>query len=296
MPVPLAYFAVVLIWSTTPLGIVWSSTSVSPTLAVFLRMLIALILGLSILLLSRSIRFPWHKEALKLYSYSSIGIVGGMLLSYFAAGYITSGMMSLMFGLAPIFSGLLAQYVLGEPPFSFMRKIALMLCFIGLGIVCLDNISVNSDSLIGLTLILVAVIFFSLSGVLVKSVQITIHPLATTMGALSLSTPAFFLIWLVFDGQLNIAQWQSKSVWAIIYLGVFGSLLGFLAYFHILQKLSASTVALITLLTPVIAMSLGAWLNNETITLKLIVGATLIMTGLATYQFGEKWRLKKRLN
>ncbi|OUL59504.1 DMT family transporter [Pseudoalteromonas ulvae] len=296
MPVPLAYFAVVLIWSTTPLGIVWSSASVSPTLAVFLRMLIALILGLSILLLSRSIRFPWHKEALKLYSYSSIGIVGGMLLSYFAAGYITSGMMSLMFGLAPIFSGLLAQYVLGEPPFSFMRKIALMLCFIGLGIVCLDNISVNSDSLIGLTLILVAVIFFSLSGVLVKSVQITIHPLATTMGALSLSTPAFFLIWLVFDGQLNIAQWQSKSVWAIIYLGVFGSLLGFLAYFHILQKLSASTVALITLLTPVIAMSLGAWLNNETITLKLIVGATLIMTGLATYQFGEKWRLKKRLN
>ncbi|MBE0362536.1 hypothetical protein PULV_a0044 [Pseudoalteromonas ulvae UL12] len=296
MPVPLAYFAVVLIWSTTPLGIVWSSTSVSPTLAVFLRMLIALILGLSILLLSRSIRFPWHKEALKLYSYSSIGIVGGMLLSYFAAGYITSGMMSLMFGLAPIFSGLLAQYVLGEPPFSFMRKIALMLCFIGLGIVCLDNISVNSDSLIGLTLILVAVIFFSLSGVLVKSVQITIHPLATTMGALSLSTPAFFLIWLVFDGQLNIAQWQSKSVWAIIYLGVFGSLLGFLAYFHILQKLSASTVALITLLTPVIAMSLGAWLNNETITLKLIVGATLIMTGLATYQFGEKWRLKKFLN
>ena len=296
MPVPLAYFAVVLIWSTTPLGIVWSSASVSPTLAVFLRMLIALILGLSILLLSRSIRFPWHKEALKLYRYSSIGIVGGMLLSYFAAGYITSGMMSLMFGLAPIFSGLLAQYVLGEPPFSFMRKIALMLCFIGLGIVCLDNIAVNSDSLIGLTLILVAVIFFSLSGVLVKSVQITIHPLATTMGALSLSTPAFFLIWLVFDGQLNIAQWQSKSVWAIIYLGVFGSLLGFLAYFHILQKLSASTVALITLLTPVIAMSLGAWLNNETITLKLIVGATLIMTGLATYQFGEKWRLKKRLN
>ena len=295
MPVPLAYLAVVLIWSTTPLGIVWSSASVSPTLAVFLRMLIALILGLSILLLSQ-IRFPWHKEALKLYSYSSIGIVGGMLLSYFAAGYITSGMMSLMFGLAPIFSGLLAQSILKEPPFSYMRKIALVLCFIGLGIVCMDNIAVNSHSLIGLALIIVAVIFFSLSGVLVKSVQITIHPMATTIGALSLSTPAFFLIWFLFDGQLNISQWQAKSVWAIIYLGVFGSLLGFLAYFHILQKLSASTVALITLLTPVIAMSLGAWLNNETITLKLVFGASLIMAGLATYQFGEKWRLKKSLN
>jgi len=37
MPVSAAYLAVILIWSTTPLGIVWSSESVSPTLAVLLR-------------------------------------------------------------------------------------------------------------------------------------------------------------------------------------------------------------------------------------------------------------------
>ena len=41
MSVIIAYLIVVLIWSTTPLGIVWSSESVSPTLAVTSRMLIA---------------------------------------------------------------------------------------------------------------------------------------------------------------------------------------------------------------------------------------------------------------
>lgn len=288
MPVPLAYLAVVLIWSTTPLGIVWSSSSVSPTLAVLLRMLIALVLGACIIMLT-NIKLPWHRQARKLYCSSSIGIVGGMLLSYLAARYISSGMMSLMFGLAPIFSGVLAQRFLAEPKFSGIKKLALALCFIGLAIVCSDHIKLHEKSWIGLLLILTAVIFFSLSAVMVKSISLTIHPMATTVGALSVSTPIFFLVWLMFDGQLTIEDWQAKSIWAIIYLGIFGSLIGFLAYFHILQKLAASTVALITLLTPVIAMTLGAWLNNETITLKLIIGASCIMTGLAIYQFGDKW-------
>ncbi|ATC94064.1 DMT family transporter [Pseudoalteromonas tunicata] len=288
MPVPLAYLAVVLIWSTTPLGIVWSSSSVSPTLAVLLRMLIALVLGAIIILLTK-INLPWHRQARKLYYSSSIGIVGGMLLSYLAARYISSGMMSLMFGLTPIFSGLLAQKFLAEPKFSGIKKLALALCFVGLAIVCSDHIKLHQDSWIGLLLILTAVMFFSLSAVMVKSISLTIHPMATTVGALSVSTPIFLLAWWLFDGQLNVEHWQVKSIWAIIYLGIFGSLIGFLAYFHILQKLAASTVALITLLTPVLAMTLGAWLNNETITLKLIIGASCIMTGLAIYQFGDKW-------
>ena len=45
MSLAAAYLAVILIWSTTPLGIVWSSESVSPSLALLLRMVIALVLG-----------------------------------------------------------------------------------------------------------------------------------------------------------------------------------------------------------------------------------------------------------
>ena len=56
-----------------------------------------------------AIRVPWHRRALFLYGYSSIGIFGGMLLSYMAAKTVPSGLISLMFGLAPILSGLLAQ-------------------------------------------------------------------------------------------------------------------------------------------------------------------------------------------
>ncbi|GIU44511.1 DMT family transporter [Shewanella algidipiscicola] len=291
--VPLSFLAVVLIWSTTPLGIVWSSESVHPTMAVLLRMLIALVLGLLVIMMTK-IRLPWNRVAFKLYGFSAIGIVGGMLLSYFAARYLPSGTMSLIFGLSPLISGLLAQKLLNEPKFGPMRILALLLAFTGLGVVCSAKLALGSDSWIGLSLILCAVLLFSLSGVLIKTVHIAIHPIASTVGALLFSTPLFALAWLLFDASLPIDTWSVRSMAAIAYLGVFGSLIGFVAYFYILQHLNASTVALVTLITPVFAMALGAQLNGEAITEALVIGAGLVLGGLGLYQFGD--RLRRRLS
>ncbi len=298
MPVSVAYLAVVLIWSTTPLGIVFSSESISPTLAVLMRMVIALVLGFTIIIFMR-IKLPWHKQALRLYSYSSIGIVGGMLLSYFAARTVSSGMMSLLFGLSPILSGLFAQKILGEAKFSHVKKMALFIALSGLLIVCSGNVSFENGSWIGIILLLIAVSFFSLSGVMVKTIHICIHPMATTVGALTFSTPVFILAWFLADGSLPIEQWQAKSWWAVLYLGLFGSLIGFIAYFYILQNLSATTVTLVTLITPPIAIMLGAQLNNEVLNSSLIYGALCILLGLSLFQFGESLKLKlfnKKLN
>lgn len=292
MPVSVAYLAVVIIWSTTPLGIVWSSETVSPTLAVLLRMLIAIIPGMVILKLA-NINLPWSKQARKIYTYSCVGIFGGMLFSYLAAQYLASGMMSLIFGLSPIFSGVLAQKILDEPKFSGLKKLALAVALSGLFVVCFDSMSLSENSVIGIAFILLGVFFFSLSGVMVKSVAIDIHPLATTVGALTFSVPLFAIVWFLIDGTLPYQEWHARSIWAILYLGIFGSLVGFLAYFFILQKLRASTVALITMVTPVFALYLGAVLNNETVSLHLIFGALLVMCGLALYQWsGKSKRLK----
>ncbi len=287
MNVSAAYIAVVLIWSTTPLGIVWSSESVHPTLAVLMRMLIALMMG-GVLLRSFNITLPWHAQAFKLYGYSAIGIFGGMSFSYFAAAYISSGLMSLIFGLSPILSGLLAQKLINEAKFCVTKKIALITAVFGLLIVCVDSISISGDGYIGIIFVLIAVFFFSLSGVLVKSIDIVINPMATTVGALLFSSPLFFIVWYLFDGSLPYHQWQSRALFSIVYLGVFGSLIGFVAYFYVLQKLTASTVALITMMTPVLAMSLGTLLNDEHISVNLVIGAFFVVAGLACFQWSRK--------
>jgi drug/metabolite transporter (DMT)-like permease len=257
-------------------------------MAVFLRMFIAVLLGF-IIIKVRKISLPWHTKAMRLYSYSALGIFGGMLFSYLAARYLSSGVMSLVFGLSPVMSAILAQKILAEKPLSKLRVLAMLVSLIGLAIVCADSFAIKQASLYGLVFILFAVFFFSLSGVLVKSIHIVIHPMATTVGALSVSLPLFFISWLVLDGTLPITQWQARSIGATVYLGIFGSLIGFFAYFYVLQKLTASTVTLITLITPIIALTLGALLNHEVITIKLIVGATTVLIGLALYHWGDKF-------
>ncbi|RZM85279.1 EamA family transporter [Pseudoalteromonas rubra] len=300
MPVQASYIMVIIIWSTTPLGIVISSAGMSPTLSVFLRMAIALLLCFIIICIGRY-RVPVSQRAWTLYGYSSLGIFGGMLLSYLAAQTVPSGVISLIFGLAPVLSGLLAQRLLNEARFSLIKWLGLALSMVGLYLVCMSQLSELALAPLGLLYVLGAVSCFSLSGVMIKRVKLAIHPLASTFGALLLVTPMFGLVWWLTDGQLSINNWQMSAVLATVYLSVFGSLVGFIAYFHVLQKLKASTVALTTLITPGFAMLLGAWLNNEQITPTLLAGAAVIMVSLAVFQFGDSgWvgvtnRLKRRL-
>ena len=286
-----AYIMTVLISSTTPLGIVWSSESVHPSMAVLLRMAIAAVLGL-IIIFVRKIELPRNPTAYKLYAFSGMGIFCGLLLTYMSARYLPSGTISLVFGLAPIVSSLFASRILGEEKFTGVRKIAITIALFGLTLVCFDSLGYSSNSLLGIILLIIAVFFFCLSGVLVKSVKIVIHPLSTTVGALLLTLPFFTLAWFLMDGTLPVNDWKPRSVWAIIYLGVFGSLIGFVSYFYILQNLAASTVALITLMTPITAVIIGVIFNAEIITFKFVIGAIFVMLGLGLFLFGHRLRLR----
>lgn len=300
MNVSVAFLCVVLVWSTTPLAIVWSNGLGDPLLAIFLRMLIATIIA-SIVLITSRITLPLHKQAIKLYFYSSLGVFFAMTLSYLSARYISSGMISLMFGLSPIVSGLLAQKILKEDPFSRSKIFALSLAIIGLCIVFYNNINASlnqsnvdiSNYLIGLTCISLAVFSFCLSAVLVKTVEIQIHALSTTIGTLYVSTLLLLMTWYCFGEELENITWSILALSAISYLGVFGSLVGFVAYYYILQHLTASTVSLTTLITPTFAISLGVIFNDESISFYLLIGSGLILFALSLYHWGDKWNNRR---
>ena len=62
-------------------------------------------------------------------------------------------------------------------------------------------------------------------------------------------------------------------------------MLGFVSYYYVLSHLAPSTVALVTLITPVFALYLGVWFNDESLSSTLVTGAGLIMTGLGVFFF-----------
>jgi drug/metabolite transporter (DMT)-like permease len=61
----------------------------------------------------------------------------------------------------------------------------------------------------------------------------------------------------------------------------------------VLHRLEASRVALITLVTPVIALFLGRYLNGEVVDAGELAGAAVILAGLACYQWGERWLARR---
>ncbi len=288
MSVPAAYITVVLLWATTPLAIVWSIESMHPTLAVLLRMGLACIVGWVIVLLLR-IEFSWCPKSRHIYTLSAFGITAGMTLSYVAAQYLSSGLMSLVFGLSPIASAFLSSRLLEEKRLLPSQKLSMLLALIGLLIVCYEKINVNADSWKGIGLMLISVVTFSISGVLMKRVNIRLNPLVSTVGALTYSMPVFVVLWVLFDGSLNVEQWSHQSVMAIVYSAIMGSLVGFFAYFYILNKLSMTTVALATIITPPLAILVGAQLNDELVTMVFVVGTSVILFGLTIFQFGERF-------
>ncbi|MBR9829410.1 MAG: DMT family transporter [Oceanospirillales bacterium] len=293
MSVPLSYLAVVLVWSTTPLTIAWSSESVDPVLAGGLRMAIAAVLGVLLLRLLR-IKLPLHRRAQTTYAYASIGVFGAMCCTYIASRYVPSGLISIMFGLAPILSAVMGQWLLDEPRFRAYRWIACLLAFSGLGVIFTDDVALGPQSLPGLLLLLLAVSLFSLSGVMVKRSSAQINPLAHTVGALLWSLPGFAITWWLLGAAPLEIDPGSRSFWAIIYLALFGSLLGFVCYFHVLRHLPPSTVALVTLITPIFALMLGHWLNEEPLTPGLWQGCLLVVTGLALFFFGHRLQPERR--
>ncbi len=281
-----AYLLVVLIWSTTPLAIQWSSVGLHPLVGVSLRMMAAVSVGYVLLKLA-GLSIEWSRLAWKNYAAGAVGIVGGLVCVYLGARYVPSGLISVIFGLSPAMTGILAIFVLNEPPLTVMKWLALLLSIMGLVIIFSDGFELGEGFLYGAGLTLLGAVFFSLSGVLVKLYELKGHPLSQTMGTLIVALPFYLLLSLPVVADVEIDQVPFITFGAILYLGIGGSLLGFLSYFYILRKFSPSTVALVTLITPVLALFLGIQLNHEYISATIWLGVFAILLGLACFLWGD---------
>ena len=286
MSVPVAYATMLVVWSTTPLGIAWSNETVSPSAAIALRMGFAAVLGVFVLRFF-DIQLSWSKAAIRAYAASMMGVFGALSCTYFAAGYIPSGLISVVFAMSPVLSNLFSRWVLGQGEFTLLRWAAYAISFSGLSVICLDGWVVQGEGWKGLVLMMLAVSLYSLSGVLLQREGYEAHPLSMSVGTLVLSAPLFLLSWALLDGTLPTIEFDSRSIWSIVYLAICGSLLGFVAYFHVLKSMGAIAVAMVTLVTPVTALMLGSLLNQEPVTLQMALGTMGILGGLLLYYQGE---------
>ena len=293
MSIPLSYVSVIIIWSTTPLGIQWSGEQVGYEFGVAARMLIGLAL-LTLIVRLRRMPMPFTRDAWQVYLLGGIPLFIAMTSVYWSAQYIPSGWISVIFGLSPIMTSVLAVFLLKESAFADGKLYGMLLGLGGLSLVFRESLLLGDSAWLGVLAVLVSVSAHSPSAVLLKRKGTSIPAISVTTGALLIATPLFWLNLMLGPGLPSTLP--ERAMWAIVYLGVMGSAIGFPLYYYLLSKLSAGRLALITLITPVTALLLGNRLNGEVISADVWGGTALILCGLAIYEFGHRFRSLRRIS
>jgi Permeases of the drug/metabolite transporter (DMT) superfamily len=294
MQVASAYLLVVLIWSTTPLAIHWSNSSLSFISAITVRMVLATLLCFGLLKICRQPLIVQRRDWL-VYAASALGLFPNMLLIYWAAQTIPSGLMSVIMGIYPFCVGIFSIFVLQENPFTRSRILALLLAVFGLWLVQREQSAADGDALWGIIVMVLVCVIWGFSSVTVKKLGAGIAPLRMGTGSLLVSTPFFLLAWFGLDRELPELIDQ-KSLVGVVYLVLAGSIIGHILWFYVLRVCSVASVSLITLITPVMALTWGH-LAGEQFSAFTLVGAGVIVLALALYQgfFFRLWRESGKL-
>jgi len=80
---------------------------------------------------------------------------------------------------------------------------------------------------------------------------------------------------------------HAKSLFGLGYAVIMASLIAMFCYFKLVQKIKPTTLSLTNVLTPMLALMIGALLNNEKLPLIALVGVVILLSGLVVYFLKE---------
>ncbi len=277
----LVYALLVLIWATTPLAVVWTVAEIHPFWALFLRYSLASLLFVSILVCMR-VKLPLHRQAFSSYLAGSLNVIGAQFFIYLAASKLSSGLMVLIYAFVPLIAGLLEHFVFKTNSISRPQWLGMLLAFLGL-ILILGNQAQGAADPIGVVLLLLSIGCYIASMFWVKSLKSPMGPMPQTAGALLLSSllSCAFLPFIWHD--FPVLMPSSQAILALLFTVLMSSIVAMLCYFYLLKRLSASTFALSNVMTPSIAVLCGVLLNDEAMSLSIVVGLFMVMFGIVVY-------------
>src|SRR6202023_728968 len=207
-----------------------------------------------------------------------VGGNGGVIL---AEQYVPSGIVAVFVATAPLWMAIIDRLVFGRrlPPLVI---VGLIIGFGGVAFL-VGSPGPGRVNLFGAALALGAPICGPSGSVSPRHVKLPIRPLVAAAMEM-LWAGGLFGILSVATGELGRVHLQSismTSVVALLYLIVFGSLVGFSAYVWLLRAAPLSLVSTYAYVNPVVAVILGALFVGEAISSRLLIAGGIIILAVA---------------
>jgi len=277
----LLYIITVIIWGSTWLAIKFQLGVVSPELSVAYRFgLSAAILLVFSLIRRLPLRFDWRAHAFMalqgLFLFSM-----NYILVYLAEGYLTSGLVAIIFSMIVILNVIFGAVFLRNPV-RINVVIGALVGFAGLLLVFwpeLSSFDFSSERALGVGLTFLGAISASLGNIISARNQRQDFPVMQT-NAFGMAYGAVFMLALaLLRGAQLVFDPSVGYVLSLLYLAVFGSVIAFYTYLTLLGRIGPDRAAYVTVLFPIIALLLSTLFEGMTWSLIQLAGVALVLLG-----------------
>ena len=282
------YGLLVLIWSSTWVGIKIGLEDSPPLLGAGVRFALAGAVLLVVAALGRrSLRTDWVLAGVL--ALAPFAFAYGLV--YWGEQYVPSGLAAVLFGVLPLYTALLGSVLLPDEPLRVQLLVGVMIAIGGLALAFMESVELGAaeKAAIGATALALSPLGAAVGGIAQKLRAseldaVVLNGWAMLWGGLLL------LVVSAFGEDWGDFVWSAESVGSILYLALFGSAITFVTLTVLLRHISAMAVAFLAMLLPFGALIFGATLYDESITLRALGGAVLVAAGLLVAQSSRRRR------
>ncbi len=287
----LAFAAVYIIWGSTYLAIRFALESLPPFLMAGVRFVVA---G-AILYIAQRVRSgtkPTFEQ------WRATFIIGGLLIAVgngavvWAELRIPSGIAAILVAVLPCWMVLLDWLWQGNERPDWRTTAGLLLGFAGLALLIVPGIRGDAGSLNigGIAAVMVGSFCWAVGSVYSKRAPLP-RPQLLATGMEMLCGGAILVVAGFLHGEASGLQWSAmttRSLLALAYLTVFGSLIAFSAYVWLLHEVSAAHVSTYAYVNPLVAVLLGWALAGEAFTPTMAAAAAAIIAGVVVITLSSR--------
>ncbi len=271
------------------LGVIWSSSfmwikiavqDIDPLLLVAFRTLFGLAFGVVVILTQR-VSWPRTFRA-----WSPLLLLGltNIAVPFFLISWgeqsIDSAVASVLDATVPLFTILLAHFLLSDDKMTGPKVLGLLIGFIGVVVLMSrDLVTASTSSLLGEAAVILASMFYAGSSVYARKTTVETPGILRSTGPLVSATAVMWLATFVFDRPVEMPQFGITWV-ALLWLGVMGSGLAFVMSYYLIHEIGPTRTSMVAYLFPLGGLILGVLFLHEQLSWQLVLGAILIVTSL----------------
>ncbi len=296
----LAFAALYLIWGSTYLGIRFAIESIPPMLMAGTRFFLAGIIMYGIALGQGAPR-P------SLVEWRTALIVGACLLFCgngsvtVAEQWVPSGLASLLVATVPIYIAVLAWLTGAAPRPRALVLLGLIAGFVGVGILVGPALTAppatgSKHAALGMFILLFGSLMWSVGSLYSRRAKNSASPFLSSAQTM-LCGGGLMMIAGFARGEARGFHFQevtARSLGAFVYLVLIGAIVGYTAYIWLLRHCDPSKVATYAYVNPIVAVLLGAFFADETLTGRTLLAAAIIVGSVAVVITAQQTEEKAR--